>query len=424
MAVFWSIAALMTLAALGFVLVPLARKPRAAGPSLAEANLEVLRSRRREIEADAESGLIAPAERDAELASLVERARGELALANDPAAPAPGTKRPWITMAVIAIFVPALAFGMYLALGTPGSVTPHEAATKMDDAQIVAMVESLARKVKERPDDVRGWSLLARSMTALGRYDEAVKAYEHLATLVPDDASLLADYADTLGMAQGRSLAGRPYELVKRALVIDPKNSKALALAGTAAMDAGDYEQAAQYWRTLSATLAPDSEDQKQVGAILDEVNAKAAAAGRPLAKVATPVLPKAPTAAAAAASPPSAAAQGSRVSGSVAIAPAIAAKAGPADTLFVYARAEGGSRMPLAVLRTQASALPLQFSLDDSMAMAPMAKLSNASAVRIEARVSRSGGATPQPGDLVGTSAVVKPGDSGVKILIDKVLP
>jgi len=79
---------------------------------------------------------------------------------------------------------------------------------------------------------------------------------------------------------------------------------------------------------------------------------------------------------------------------------------------------------MPLAVLRSTAAALPLDFSLDDSMAMSPMAKLSAASAVRIEARVSRSGGATPQPGDLVGTSGIVKPGASGVKILIDKVLP
>lgn len=424
MAVFWSIATLMTLAALAFVLVPLARKPRAPGPSIADANLEVLRSRRREIEADAESGLIAPAERDAELAALVERARGELALASDNAPGASAMKRPWIAIGIAAVFIPALAFGMYLALGAPASVTPHEAATKMDDAQIVAMVESLARKVKERPDDVRGWSLLARSMTALGRYDEAAKAYEHLLSLVPEDPGLLADYADTLGMAQGRSLAGRPYELVKRALAIDPKYPKALALAGTAAMDAGDYEQAAQYWRTLAAGLPPDSDDQKQVAAILDEVNAKATAAGRPLAKVASaPVLAK-PSVAAASASAHPGTADASRVTGSVAIAPAIAAKAAPGDTLFVYAQAEGGPRMPLAVLRTQASKLPLQFSLDDSMAMAPMAKLSNASAVRIQARVSRSGGATPQPGDLVGTSDVVKPGASGVKILIDKVLP
>ncbi len=292
---------------------------------------------------------------------------------------------------------------------------------------MVALVESLAAKVKERPDDVRGWSLLARSMASLGRFDEAAQAYEHLLTLVPDDASLLADYADTLGMAQGRSLAGRPYELVKRALVLDPKNRKALALAGTAAMDAGDYALSAQYWRSLAAELAPGSEDEQQVAAVLDELNAKAAAAGRPLPKVATatPAV-KAPAPAASPSTPatPPAAPEATRVSGSVRLAPAIAAKASPGDTLFVFARAEGGSRMPLAVLRSNAGALPMQFALDDSMAMAPMAKISNASAVRIEARVSRSGGAQPQAGDLVGTSDVVKPGASNVQIVIDKVLP
>jgi cytochrome c-type biogenesis protein CcmH len=422
MAVFWSIAVLMTLAALAFVLVPLARKPRPAGPSTADANLEVLRLRRREIEADAASGLIGPAERDAELASLVERAQGELTLASDRAAPPLGARRPWIAMTIVAVLVPVVAFGMYLALGTPASVVPPAPAAKMDDAQIVAMVESLAKKVKERPDDVRGWSLLARSMAALGRYDEAAKAYEHLATLVPDDPSLLADYADALGMAQGRSLAGRPYELARRALALDPKHHKALALAGTAAMDAGDYAKAAEYWRALAADLPPGSDDEKQVAAVLDEINEKAAASGKPLPKVAKlPAAPAAPTVASAA---PKATNAGSSVSGSVAIAPAIATKASPGDTLFVYARAEGGSRMPLAVLRTQAASLPMQFALDDSMAMAPMAKLSNATAVRIEARVSRSGGATPQPGDLVGTSDVVKPGATGVKIVIDKVLP
>jgi cytochrome c-type biogenesis protein CcmH len=322
-----------------------------------------------------------------------------------------------------ALLVPAIAFGLYLAMGTPASVVAPPAAARMDDAQMVTLVESLAAKVKERPDDVRGWSLLARSMAALGRFDEAAQAYEHLVALVPGDASLLADYADTLGMAQDRSLAGRPYELVKRALAIDPKNRKALALAATAAMDAGDYALSAQYWRALAAELPPGSEDEQQVAAVLDEVSAKAAAAGRPLPKVATAMPAASAPAPAASPSAPAALAD-SRVTGSVSLAPAIATKASPGDTLFVYARAEGGSRMPLAVLRSNAGSLPMQFALDDSMAMAPMAKLSNASTVRIEARVSRSGGAQPQPGDLVGTSDVVKPGASNVKIVIDKVLP
>ena len=411
MAVFVVIAAVMTLVALAFVLVPLARAPRPAGPGVAEANLEVLRSQRREIEADAASGLLGAGERDAALADLVARAQGELALPAETNL-APSGRKPWATIAVVAAALPACAIGIYLAVGDPAAMRARPAAAQLDDAQIVAMVENLAAKVRERPDDARGWALLARSMAALGRFDESAGAYEHLVGLVSNDAQVYADYADALAMAQGRSLAGKPYELARHALQIDPRNPKALALAGTAAMDAGDFPAAAGYWRTLAAQMPPDSDDERQVLAILDELNTRAKAAGRPL-----PTMP--PLARAA-----SAPAGSAKVTGSVRVAPALAAKAGAGDTLFVFARAEAGSRMPLAVLRTTAGALPLDFSLDDSMAMSPMAKLSTASAVRIEARVSRSGGATPQPGDLVGTSGVVKPGASGVKIVIDKVLP
>ena len=407
MAIFVSIAAVMTLVALAFVLVPLARAPRAAaGPSVADANLEVLRSQRREIEADAALGAH---ERQAALDDLVSRAQAELALPGEAAAVA--ARKPWTAIAAVAVLLPALAIGTYVALGDPTALRTRPAAARLDDAQIVAMVENLAVKVRERPDDARGWALLARSMAALGRFDESAKAYEHLVGLMPGDAQVYADYADALAMAQGRSLAGKPYELARRALAIDPRNPKALALAGTAAMDSGDFPASANYWRTLAAEMPPGSDDERQVLSILDELNARAKAAGRPLATM--PPLAAAPAAAPAA-----------KVTGSVRIAPALAAQAGAGDTLFVFARAEGGSRMPLAVLRTKAGALPLDFSLDDSMAMSPMAKLSMASAVRIEARVSRSGGANPQAGDLVGTSGVVKPGASGVKIVIDKVLP
>ena len=148
----------------------------------------------------------------------------------------------------------------------------HEAPRLLDDKQIVAMVESLARKVRERPDDAQGWGLLARSMAALGRFQEAAEAYEHLAKLVPRNAQVLADYADALGMAQGRTLAGRPYQLVREALAVDPKHRKALALAGTAALDANDFAAAARYWEALAAELPAGSDDAAQVRAIIAEV--------------------------------------------------------------------------------------------------------------------------------------------------------
>jgi cytochrome c-type biogenesis protein CcmH len=99
-----------------------------------------------------------------------------------------------------------------------------------------------------------------------------------------------------------------------------------------------------------------------------------------------------------------------------------LAGKVQPGDTLFVYARPVDGSRMPLALLRARAADLPLSFTLDDSMSLSPEQKLSAASTVILDARVSRSGQAVRQPGDLVGESSPVKLGAKGIKLNIDKI--
>jgi|KBSSwiStaDraftv2_1062776.scaffolds.fasta_scaffold40495_3 cytochrome c-type biogenesis protein CcmH len=419
MLLFWILATLMTAVALAFVLVPMLRRPRnAARPSAREANLEVLRGQRREIEADVASGVLPADAREEALAELVDRAATDLAPEGKP--DAVRSERPWLAAALAALVVPLVSFGIYLAVGMPGASDPknvarQESAHNVDDPNVIAMVESLAAKMRERPDDVQGWSLLARSMGALGRYREAADAYAHLARLVPNDPQVLADYADALGMAQGRSLAGKPYELVKAALTIDPKHHKSLALAGTAAMDAGDYGSAVRYWETLAADLPPGSQDESQVRAIVDEVRTRASAAGKPLA--ASPQVARAAT-------PSSSPAPAKTLAGSVSIAPEVASKITGSETLFIFAQAEGGARIPLAVIRTSVRDLPMKFALDDTMAMSPEAKLSSAAAVRVEARITRSGTPQAQPGDLFGRSDVVKPGARDVKIVVNQVVP
>ena len=414
MLVFWLLAVLMTAVALAFVLVPLLRARPVTGPSTLEANLDVLRSQRREIDADVANGTLPPEARDEALAELVRRADSDLA---PGATPTLAPRKPWATAAIIALALPACAFGLYLVRGTPGAADPRMANGGMpvDEKQIVAMVDTLARKVRERPDDVQGWALLARSTATLGRFRESADAYEHLARIAPNDPSVLADYADTLAMAQGKVLAGKPYELARQALSIDPTHPKALAIAASAALEANDYATSIGYWKKLEAQLAPDSEDMQQVRAIIDDVESRAKGAGKGVA-------------AASGTAPPAAAAQaapaGKSVMGSVTAGPAVGMRIQPGDTLFVYARAENGPRMPLAIVRASARDLPLAFTLDDSQAMSPATRLSSAAAVRIEARVSRSGNAMPQPGDIVGQSPVVAPGARGVKIVLDKVLP
>ena len=419
MVLFWILATSMVAIALALVLVPLLRSRASGGPSETEANLDVLRGQRQEIDADIGAGVLPADARDEALADLVGRAADDLSPA--PASPVAPARRPWAAAVAAGIAIPALAFGLYLALGNPGASDFAKLLAEQQpvgDKQIVAMVESLARKVKERPDDAKGWALLARSMAALGRFKEATEAYERLSNLKPGDPDVLADYADALGMVQGQRLDGPPLALVKKALAIDPKHKKALALAGTAAMDAGDLAAATGYWQALAAELPPDSPDAEQVQGIIAEIRQRST-------KGVTPQQPLAAASQQSKAPPKEAKATPIQsVSGSVAVSPDIAAKVSGTETVFIFARAERGPRVPLALVRVTARQLPMKFALSDMHAMAPGVNLSSADAVRIEARISRSGNATPQSGDLVGTSGVVAPGASDVNVVVNRVLP
>ncbi len=437
MLVFWILAALMIVVALAFVLVPLLRARAAAGPTEHEANLAVLRGQRAEIEADVASGVLPREAREEALAELVTRAQTDLAAQATATATRP-LPRPTIAAAIVALALPAAAIALYVSLGTPGALDAALAAKGGDphasDQEMAAMVDALAVKVRERPDDPNGWALLARSSGALGRFRESAEAYERLAQLVPGDPDVLADYADALAMAQGQSLAGKPYELVKEALKIDPGHRKSLALAGTASLNAGDFPVSLGYWERLAAQLPPGSEDLSRTRSIIAEVRERSAAAGKPLP--ASPAASAPPAAMAKAAPPkPEAAApkapaagpvaSGAQVvTGTVSVDADMAGRITGSEALYIFARAEGGPRIPLAVVRATAKELPRAFRLDDSMAMSPGMTLSSTPEIRIEARVSRSGNAQAQSGDLVGTSDVVKPGARDVKIVINRVLP
>jgi cytochrome c-type biogenesis protein CcmH len=453
MLTFWIVAALLIVAALAFVLVPLLRPGARRGPTVRDANLAVLRGQRQEIESDVALGLLPREAREAALAELAVRAEEDLApAAGTPAAAdarAPG--RPWGAASFFGLFIPAVAVGIYLWVGTPAVTDPKvmaAATAQPGDHQIEEMIVALEEKMKERPDDVNGWSLLARSYAATGKHEKALSAYAHLAKIAPQDASVLADYADALALSKGRNLAGEPTDLVMRALRIDPRHPKALALAGTAKLNAGQFAESLAYWERLHAVVPPGSEDAQQVMAIIEDVRGRAAAAGKPLppSKLASAPPPAKGLPAnhppvgsasqAPAASPPVGAAPAGRkaspgratggktVSGTVTLAPALKGKAAPTDTLFIYARAQTGSRIPLAILRGGAGELPKAFELDDSMGMTPSATLSGTASVVIEARVSKAGGAVTQPGDLVGTSQPVAPGARGVSVVIDQVVP
>ncbi|MCA3017890.1 MAG: c-type cytochrome biogenesis protein CcmI [Rhodocyclaceae bacterium] len=439
---FFLFAALMLLVALGFVCWPLLRRSATTNsPSTEASNLEAFRVQRREVENDFARGLISAAEREAVIEELSSRLAGEIdadaklqqgrAVSGETA-----SKRPWILAVVLSTSVVGMSGFGYVMLGAhdarhvaamaaqspAASLGPNtDANAPLSEKQVLALVENLAKKMEANPEDPKGWILLARSRNALGQWGAAAKAFERAVALTPDDAQLLADYADVQTMVQEGNFAGKPMELTQRALKVDPKNMKALALAGTAEMRAGNKAQSLKYWERLLAVVPKDSDDAAQVASIIKEIKTGQPASAPPASPSAQAVAPTAPAAAAKQSAQPA----GKVVSGEVSVATALANKIAKGDTLFVFARASSGPKMPLAILRVPVpSQWPFRFELSDAMAMAPGMNLSSFAEVVIEARISKAGTATLQPGDLQGVTPSIRPPTSALKVLIDKVAP
>jgi cytochrome c-type biogenesis protein CcmH len=416
MTAFVAIAVVMGALALLFLLPPLLRS-RVTAPDLrVAANAAIYREQLAELGAELQRGTLTREEYERASREVEHRIVAEHA----DRGPAPATHRPPLAVAVaIAVLLPIVAGVGYWKLGNPAALdgVASEAGHPVTQEQMEGMVAKLAARMEQTPEDGEGWMLLGRSRAVLGQYEKAAEAYGRAAKILPPDADLLADYADTLAMAQGRRLAGEPFAIAKRALQVDPAHVKALALAGSAEFEAGNFAGAIAYWERILKILPPDSEFGRSVTDSLAEARRRAGEAGIPVAKA------KAPPAQKAAPAQAQAAAGGKSLQGTVSIDPAIAATLSPGDTVFVLARPASGSRMPLAVARTTVSALPYRFNLDDSMAMAAGATISSHDKVVVAARVSKSGTAVPQKGDIEGVSAPVSPGARDLKVVLSRIV-
>ncbi|MBS1197905.1 MAG: ccmI [Proteobacteria bacterium] len=367
-----------------------------------ELNLQVLREQLADLEKDLDEGRLSEAAYRQSREELERRALDYVGEA--PKAVVAGGRKTVLAI-VLAIGFPLAVGGLYWALGEPQAVVASKTAGAakegehaLSQQQITAMVERLALRLQDNPNDGAGWLMLARSYAVLGRYPESAAAFSRAVSMLPPDAQHYADYADIVAMAQGKRLAGEPEKLVRRALEIDPKNVKALALAGTIAFDHQDYATAIRQWQTVLAVLPEDSAAAAGIQGSIRDAENRMAISGKQAAGMAPPA----------------------KVSGVIELDPKLGASIKPGDTLFVFARAVDGPKMPVAMLRAKASELPLNFSLDDSMAMAPQFKLSSVGPVVVGARISKSGDALARSGDLEGLSTPVSAGVAGVRIVIN----
>ena len=268
--------------ALAFVVVPLLGTPRRVALSGRTAEIASLyREQLAELERDRETGLLAPEQYERAAAELKRRMLQDVASdapGERPAAAAAHVPR-WALPAVIGVAMPLAAVSLYLQLGAPRALEPaaSTAPAQMTAQDIEAMVERLAARMKESPDDVRGWAMLGRSYLTLGQYAESSRAYERALALSPDNLDLLTSLAAALRAADPGASAGRVGELVAKALSIDPDHPGALAFAGVAAYDRGEYRAAIGHWERLLPFLPPDSELAATIRDRLSEARSKLA---------------------------------------------------------------------------------------------------------------------------------------------------
>ncbi|MEO7761293.1 MAG: c-type cytochrome biogenesis protein CcmI [Casimicrobiaceae bacterium] len=427
---FWILGGVLLALAVTLLTLPLWRKPAADEADEADASvdaLNVLRDQKRELDREVDEERITAAEREQRIAELSRRVIEEdLANGKEAVVRAPRSRR---GLAIgLAVLIPLIAVPLYLTVGTPAALDPvaraaSEAAANADahanisPEQFNAMLAELRKKLEASPNDATGWRMLGRGLRIGNDLAGSADAYGKAAALQPDDAAVLVDYADALAMLRDRDMSGKPWELVQRALKLNPQLPKALAMAGAAELAQGHHDSARDYWQRLLAVLPADAPEASELRNLIAQIDNRGTGAKATSAETS-------PSSATPSPAPSAGAIAGDKaVSGTVSVVPAFAAQLKPDDTLFIFARATQGPRMPVAILRRKVSDLPFKFRLDDTQAMAGGPVLSSISQVRIEARISKSGEALPRPGDLRGESQLVAPGTPNLSIVIDQVI-
>ena len=408
---FVAIALALTFVVVAVLLWSMLRKPTAGRTEAPdEDNARIYREELQELQDAVQSGALAPADFERARQDLSVRVVQDIpeAAASAPTTSANISQRAVVSAVVLALVFPLLGAFVYLTLGDPMAVAEPSLAVQAgrDGApDFAAMEAELKAKLQANPKDAPSWVLLGRTYRNQNQYDAALAAYNQAVALDADDR-LAIERIEVIAAKNGGQFAGEPWDVIRKILAKNPQHANALLMAGSAAFSEGQFKQALAYWTTLRGQLADGSQEALAVD------NALLAAAEK--AGVELGAQAKKPEPAANAAS---------RISGRVTLSESIKAKAEPGDVVFIYAQAEQGSPMPLAIMRTTVQALPLDFNLDDSMAMRPEAKLSGQSHVTVKARISKSGQAMPQPGDLIGTLPHVAVGAKQVQLRISEVV-
>ena len=386
----------MLLLALLIVTLPLLSNKALRSLDGKQRNLAIARQQRADLKQQLQDGLLSQTQFDDQYLELQQNLQDEL----DTVAALPGGSRGRWLILVILVVLPVLSISLYLQLGDTDATAKAEMQAENDRnlAQMRDMIVQLLERLKQNPNDLQGWLMLGRSYLYLEQYPQAAEVYARLYKFQPDSLEVMLDYANSLAMSQNGQMAGLATELVFKALQQVPDNHNALWLAGMAKAEAGDGQQAIAYWQKLAGLLPADSSTLPQLQQMIAEVTAQMQAAAAP---------PAAP---------------GLNFHVNVAISPELKAKAQPQQTVFIYAQAVSGPKMPLAIVRKQLADLPVSVDLNDTLAMQPGLHLADFPQLKIVARLSQSGDAISRAGDFIGSMELDRPStDQTLNLLINQ---
>ena len=447
---FVALTLLMVVAVLGVLVWSLWRPPvQAAADAHEEANAQVYRDQSADLAREHALGHLNDAEYAQALEELKLRLRDDW-VSGPVQAQAGLSDRPRKTVLALCLMLPVCAVLLYGTWGSPMGLDPAALARSAPDdgpnatvtpEKIAQMVGQLERRLQDEPNNVDVWVMLARLQRSQEKFPASEKSFAKALALTPDD-DLAVERAEVVAQLQGGDFSGEPWAVINRILKAKPNQNNALLLAGSASFSEGRFAQAIQHWERVRASLPPQSEDINALDSALaqarerlapgrasDQISSAGRASDQSLAtgrasdqasnsasasaQPAFPTSPSTPTSVAAA-----------RIAGRVSLAPELAAQTSPSDTVFIYATPAQGGRMPLAIVRTTVAALPFDFVLDDSQAMGPQSKLSSASEVVLKARISKTGQAMAQPGELGVSVGPVKNPSSQLSLVIRGPMP
>ncbi len=404
---FWAVVTTLITVALLILILPLVRKKEWADSDVEveQRNIQIAREKLAELKRQLEAGALTQQQYNEQFVEL------ELALKNDLEAVEKrqsATQGRWVAFLLL-LFVPVLSVLLYFVLGDPDAIAKQAEQQQMmqkqqqAQADIERMVSNLAQRLQNNPDDLEGWMMLGRSFLYMKRYQAAADAFAQAYRLQPENVAVVLQYADALAAAHDGKLSGKPAQLIEQALRLQPDNQTALWMSGLASVEAGQLRHALETWQKLASLTDKKSPSYSKLSALIQALQQKQAEndSSKPVAN-----------------------ATGVNIQVQVDLSEAFKNQVNPDDTVFIYARALNGPKMPLAIVRKQVKDLPITVNLNDSMAMMPTMKLSTFKQLEVVARVSKSGNAMAQPGDLIGKQDLKKvQAEQTLSVIIDGVV-